>query len=122
MKTIAIIGASQDRAKFGNRAVRVYAAKGYRVYPVHPTATEIEGLAAYPSINAVPETSLDCISVYLPPEIGLQIIGDIAKKGASEVWLNPGAESHALVAAAQRLGLKVIQACSIIAVGGNPNT
>ncbi len=45
--SIAIIGASADRLKFGNKAVRAYQQRGCIVYPTHPAAAEIEGLADY---------------------------------------------------------------------------
>lgn len=110
--TIAIIGASADRSKYGNRAVRVYQARGYDVYPVHPKEEEIEGLKVYRSVEEIPAV-LDRVSVYLPPEIGLKVVGGIARKGTRELFLNPGSDSEALVAKAQSLGLNVIVACSI---------
>mgnify|MGYP001583149540 FL=1 len=58
MPSIAIIGASTDRTKVGNKAVRVYKDKGYQVYPIHPKATEIEGQKAYRSVLDVPEKHL----------------------------------------------------------------
>lgn len=120
MPTIAIIGASQDRNKFGNKAVRVFADKGYKVYPIHPKLSEIEGHKAYPSILKVPEKELDMVSFYLPPAVGLQVIEDVAKVNCKEVWLNPGSESDELVEKAESLGLTVIQACSIVGVGSSP--
>lgn len=121
MPSIAIIGASPDRAKFGNKAVRIYAGQGYTVYPVNPKVETIEGHKAYKSINDVPEQKLDRVSVYLPPAVGLQVIGDIAKKQVGELWLNPGAESDELIEKAGRLGLNVIAACSIVNVGTDPD-
>ena len=120
MPSIAIIGASRDRKKFGNKAIRVYEKKGYKIYPIHPKATEIEGKKVYHSILDVPEKSLDMVSLYLPPEVGLKIIDDIAKKGAKEVWLNPGAESDELIQKGEKLGLTMIAACSIVGVGESP--
>jgi predicted CoA-binding protein len=119
--TIAIVGASPDRGKFGNKAVRAYAQHGYEVYPIHPRAATIEGLQVYRSILDVPRPELDRVSVYLPPEIGLQVIEEIARKPAREVWLNPGAESPALVARARELGVNVVLGCSIVAIGVNPH-
>jgi predicted CoA-binding protein len=118
--TIAIIGASTDRGKFGNKAVRAYARKGYEVYPIHPKAETIEGKRAYPSVLEVPVAMLDRISIYLPPEKGLQVIGEVARKPVKEVWLNPGAESPALIAKARELGLKLVLGCSIVDIGVNP--
>ena len=56
----------------------------------------------------------------VPPEIGLQVIEDIARKGIAEVWLNPGAESDALIARARALQIQPIVACSMVAIGENP--
>jgi len=118
--TIAIIGASADPDKFGNKAVRAYLQRGYRVFPIHPTAQTIERLEAYHSIVEVPVDKLDRVSLYLPPEIGLQVIEQVAQKTAREVWLNPGAESPALIARAQEMGLNIVTGCSIMDIGINP--
>ena len=60
------------------------------------------------------------ISVYLPPPIVLGLLPEIAAKGCDELWLNPGTESEEVLALAERLGLNVIQACSIRAIGLTP--
>ena len=65
MPIIAVIGASSDRSKFGNRCVRAYAQAGWTVYPVNPTESSIEGFTSYPSIADVPPGSIDLASVYL---------------------------------------------------------
>jgi predicted CoA-binding protein len=119
MKTVAIIGASNDRNKFGNKAVRAFRQQGYTVYPVNLKETEIEGLPAYHSIFDVPVRP-HMISVYLPPAVLLQVLRDIAAKGCDELWINPGTESDEVLAEAERLGLNVIQACSIVGVGVSP--
>ncbi|MCK4659645.1 MAG: CoA-binding protein [Phycisphaerae bacterium] len=118
-KYIAIIGASLNRRKFGNKAVRAYAKSGWRVYPVHPTEEEIEGFEAFPSILHLPGP-VDRVSIYLPPQEGLRILEDIRRVQPAEVWVNPGAESEELLAKAKSLGLNVIQACSILEVGVSP--
>ena len=58
------------------------------------------------------------VTVYVPPQVLLKLLPGIAANGCDELWLNPGAESDAVVAEAERLGLKVIQACSIIGRAG----
>lgn len=120
-KVVAVIGASSNRGKFGNRAVRAFVQQGYTVVPINPHETEVEGLKAYASVLDFPGT-IDMASIYLPPEIGEQVIGEIAQKGIAEVWLNPGAESDELIARAKALDLQPIVACSIVAIGENPYT
>ncbi len=121
VKKVAIIGASNNRAKFGNKAFRAYRQQGHTVYPVNLTEREVEGVPAYRSILDVPERP-DMVSVYIPPDRLLEVLPDIAAKGCDELWLNPGAESPEVLAEAERLGLNVIQACSILAVGLSPES
>jgi len=119
--TIAVIGASPDRQKFGNRCVRAYASVGYDVYPIHPRVATVEGHPAYASLADVPVERLDRVSLYLPPDVALQVLPELTHKNIGEVWLNPGADSPAVVARAQELGLPVVVGCSIVDVGVNPH-
>lgn len=118
-KVVAVIGASSHRNKFGNRALRAYVAEGHTVIPINPHEREIEGLRAYASVLDVPGP-IDMATFYVPPDIGEQVIAEVAQKHIGEVWLNPGAESDELIARAQALGIRPIVACSIIAIGQNP--
>ena len=118
-KVVAVIGASSNRNKFGNRAVRAFQQQGYTVIPINPHEATVEGLTAYASVLDVPGP-IDMASIYVPPAIGEQIIGEIAQKGIPEVWLNPGAESDELITRARALHIQPIVACSIVAIGENP--
>jgi predicted CoA-binding protein len=118
-KVVAVVGASSNRRKFGNRALRAFQQQGFTVVPINPHEKEVEGLKAYASVLDVPGT-VDMVSLYVPPEIGLMVIEEIARKGIAEVWLNPGAESDALIARARALQIQPIVACSIMAIGENP--
>ena len=119
MKTVAVIGASNDRSKWGNKAVRAFLQTGHEVFPVHPAQNEVEGLRCYQTISEIP-VSPNIVSVYLGPERLLQILPDIAAKGCDELWLNPGTASVEVLAKAKDLGLKNKQLCSIINVGISP--
>ena len=119
-KSVAIIGASNDRSKFGNKAVRAFVRQGFRVYPVNPKETVVEGLPAFGSIKDVPSRP-EMVSSYVPPTVLLRLLPDIAATGCDELWLNPGAESPEVRTAAQLLGLNVIEACSIVAIGMSPD-
>ena len=118
-KTVAVIGASADRSKFGNKSVRTHLAQGWEVYPVHPAGGEIEGLRAFGSIEEIP-VHLDRVSLYVPPSVGVKLLPAIAAAAPEELFINPGAESDELVAAARALGLDPILACSIVAIGATP--
>jgi uncharacterized protein len=120
VKTVAVIGASNNRRKFGNIAVRAFAKAGYNVIPITPSATEVEGLRAYASVLDVPG-AIDLATFYVPPTIGERIIEELAQKGVGEVWLNPGAGSSAIVSRALALGIRPVPGCSIILTGFSPS-
>lgn len=117
---IAILGASADRTKYGNKAVRAHLAQGYEVFPVNPKGGEIEGLKVYTRLAEIP-VPLDRISVYLPPRITLEVLPEIVAKGCRELWLNPGSDSPEVLARARELGLEPISACGIVGVGMRPD-
>jgi predicted CoA-binding protein len=119
MKTVAVIGASSDRRKFGNRAFRAYREEGYTVIPINPNEASVEGVSTYPTVMDVPET-IDMATVYVPPEIGITLLEGFERKQIAEIWINPGAESDELIAEARRRKLNVIEACSIVGIGRNP--
>jgi len=119
MKSVAIIGASNDRSKYGNKAVRAHIQQGYTVFPVNPKETRIEGLPAFKTIAEIPVRP-QRVSVYLPPAVVRKILPEIAAKGCDELWLNPGTESEEVLTEAAKLGLNVIQACSIVDIGVTP--
>ena len=121
MKTIAVLGASADRAKFGNKAVRAYLQRGFTVFPVNTKESEIEGLTVFRSLSELPVRP-DVVSVYLQPRILERCLPEIAEKGCDELWLNPGTESDAVLTESSRLKLNVVLGCSIIRVGVSPST
>jgi predicted CoA-binding protein len=118
-KVVAVIGASSNPNKFGNRAVRAFVRQGYTVVPINPNEPDVEGLKTYASVLDVPG-AIDMATFYVQPEVGERVIEEVARKGIAEVWFNPGAESDALIARARALNIQPIVACSIVAIGQNP--
>ena len=116
---VAVIGASSDRRKFGNQALHAFRRQGYTVVPINPHEATIEGLTAYPSVLDVPGR-IDMATFYVPPEIGAHVMVEVAEKGITEVWLNPGSASLELLRLARKLKIEPIQACSIVAIGEIP--
>lgn len=119
MPTVAIVGASRDHRKFGNKAVRAYRSAGWRVIPVNPEAEEIEGIPAVASLAEIGE-SVDRVSVYLPPATTRELLPSMADVEPDEVWLNPGAADAATVEEGRRLGLPIVEGCSIVDIGKRP--
>lgn len=119
MTRIAIIGASTNRAKYGNKAVRAYIQNGDEVIPIHPAQSEIEGLKAYATVLDVPG-EIHVASFYVAPKTGLRVLAQCAQKGIREIILNPGAQNDELLRRAQELGISAITACSIVMIGRSP--
>lgn len=120
MPSIAIVGASTDRRKYGNKAVRAFLKGGWTVYPVNPRVDSVEGLPAFASVGDIPGP-VDRVSMYVPAAAGLAMLDDIAAKAPAEFFLNPGSESPELVAAAREKGLNPVLACSIVNIGLRPD-
>ena len=120
-KTIAVVGASSDRRKYSNKALRAFTVEGHRVIPINPNEREVEGTATYASVLDVLEP-IDMATVYVRPEVGLRLLPEFEQKQVGEIWINPGADSPELFADAKRRKLNVIFACSIIGVGQDPST
>ncbi len=116
---VAIVGASNDRSKYGNKALRSYQAQGHEVIPVNPREPEVEGIQSYATVEDIPG-EIDSVLFYVPPRTGLTLLEGIARKKVGDVFLNPGTESAEILVRAQELGIKVVQACAIIAIGDSP--
>lgn len=103
----AVVGASNDRSKFGNKVLRAYLDAGRTAYPVHPSEDEVEGLEAHVSLADLPK-SVAAVSIITPPKVTETIVSQAAESGAKYVWMQPGAESDAAIERAEELGLEVI--------------
>jgi hypothetical protein len=117
--TVAVIGASSDRQKYGNKALRALRDKGYGVIPINPKEAEVEGEKSYASVLDVP-VPIDMATFYVSPAVGLKLLDEVVKKGIPEVWFNPGADGPQVVERARALGLNSVVTCSIRRVGADP--
>lgn len=120
MKSVVILGASTDRNKFGNKAVRAFQRAGWQVYPVNPAGGEVEGLPVFATLAEVPQP-LDLVSIYLPPRIALGVLPEIKAAQAAQVFFNPGADTPDVIAAAKALGIDPVRTCSIVWLGLSPS-
>ena len=117
--TIAVLGASTDRHKFGNKCVRAYLAAGYQVIPINLHADEIEGLPVIRSVSGL-SADPDRISVYLPPDKTRALIPELARYPGAQVWFNPGSADAQTLEMARAAGIDVRDGCSIVDIGLSP--
>lgn len=114
----AVVGASKDRAKYGNKVLRTYIQNNLNVHPVHPKETEIEGLQCYADLSSLPEIPKG-VSIITPPAVTEKVVEEAAKLSIKNIWMQPGAESPAAVSRAEELGLNVIHGgpCVLVVLG-----
>lgn len=110
-ETFAVVGASSNREKYGNKVLRAYLQTNRKVYAVNPNEQEVEGVPSYPDLASLPE-KVDAISIITRPAVTETIIEQAAAAGIRHVWMQPGAESPRALERAEELGLN--------AIGGGP--
>ena len=106
-ETFAVVGASTNRAKFGNKVLRCYQRNGFTVFPVNPREDEVEGLKAYASLSDLPE-AVHGISIITPPAVTESVVAEAIELGIPFVWMQPGAESNTAIEACEQNGIAVI--------------
>lgn len=114
----AVVGASRDRTKYGNKVLRVYQQRGREVFPVHPSEIEIEGIPCSKSLAELPKKP-HAISIITPPPVTERIVEEAKRLGIEHLWMQPGAESAKAIARAEELGLSVIAGgpCVLVVLG-----
>ena len=91
--SIALVGASNNPRKYGNKILLDLISKGHNVYPVNNKEKNIEGIKSYKSVDAIPEIP-SIINFVIPPNEGMAVTRDLVKKGYDNFWYQPGAESN----------------------------
>ena len=81
-KTVAVIGASSNRNKFGNKALRAFERQGYRVLAINPNEAEVEGHKTFASVLDVPG-KIDMATVYIPAAAGVEVMEQLARRAST---------------------------------------
>ncbi|MDP6039203.1 MAG: CoA-binding protein [Candidatus Latescibacteria bacterium] len=117
-KVFAVVGASQKRAKYGNKVLRCYLQHGLKAYPVNPKETEIEGQPCFADLASLPGL-VHGISIITPPAVTEAIVPQAAEVGIQYLWMQPGAESAKAIEDCEALDLSVIGdgSCLLVALG-----
>ena len=115
---IGVVGASNNRDKFGNKVLRCYLENDRRVVPVHPQQQEVEGLACVASVAELPD-EVDSISVITPPQITEKVVQMAAAKGIRNIWMQPGAQSADAIRFCQEQDINLIAdgTCVLVELG-----
>lgn len=114
-KTFAVAGASRDRSKYGNKVFQALVASGRTVFPLNPSAPEVEGHPAYATIADLPEVP-ESLSIVTPPHITRAVIQQAIAAGVQNIWMQPGAEDSQGSKLAREAGVNVIDDGSCVLV------
>ncbi|MEZ6134268.1 MAG: CoA-binding protein [Pirellulaceae bacterium] len=114
-KSFAVAGASRDRTKYGNRVFQALIASGRAVYPLNPSATEVESYPAFATIGDLPEVP-ESLSIVTPPHVTRQVVEEAIAVGVKNIWMQPGAEDSQGSKLARGAGINVIDDGSCILV------
>jgi len=112
-RTLAMVGVSAGGKGFGNAAYKELKQRGYRVFPVHPSATTIQGDPCWRTVAEIPE-KLERLLVMVAPEAAEQVVRDGAAAGVTQVWLQQGAESPSAVRFCEEQGLGLVHGHCIL--------
>lgn len=106
-KRIAIVGMSRSGKKFGNMAAKELKVKGYELFPVHPTAQEIDGMTCYPDLKSL-SGKVDGVWISIPPKNVPPVLEEAAQIGLKNIWLQQGAWSAEVQQTIDQLQLPVV--------------
>jgi predicted CoA-binding protein len=118
-KALAVVGVSRGGQKFGNMAYRELKAKGYQLYPIHPSAETLEGDRAYKDFGSLPEKVGGALIV-VPPAQTEKVVQEADAAGITRVWMQQGSESEAAIRFCQENGIAEVHGeCIMMFAGKN---
>ena len=117
----AVVGVSRNPSKFGHIIYQDLKSKGYKVYPINPNATMINGDNSYGSISEVP-IKPDVVDMVVPPKVALVVVRECYELGIKKVWLQPGSESDEVIDFCYEHDIEVIYGMCVMVESGNVGT
>ena len=107
-KRFAVVGATDNPAKYGNQIVKNLKSRGYEVYPINPRLKEIEGIKCYPALADIP-VKVDVVDFVVPPDVTELMLKECQALGLDRIWLQPGSESEAAIAFCHRCAALLVK-------------
>jgi predicted CoA-binding protein len=106
-KKWAVVGATPNTEKFGNKIFKKLKAHGYEVYPVNPMYKEIEGDTCYETLADLPE-KVECVNIVVAPERAKRALEDVIALKIENIWFQPGTFTPELIDASETAGLNTV--------------
>lgn len=115
MKKWAVVGASDDPARYGHKIWSVLRDRGYTAWPIHPRLKEIDGEDVYQSLKDLPEVP-EVVDMVVNPTVGIRVMEDIRDLGVKHVWMQPGTRSDEIRDFARENGIELIEDCVLVRI------
>lgn len=109
----AVVGASQDPEKYGNKVYKDLLDGGYKVFPVNPKGGELYGNKVYKELSEIQE-KVDVVDFVVPPQIAITVLATVKELGIQKVWLQPGSESDEAIKYCEENGIECIYGACIM--------
>lgn len=106
-KVWAVVGATDNETKFGNKIYKKLKRFGYEVYPVNPMYKTVDGDVCYENLSALPK-KVDCIDVVVSPDRSKVVLAEAIELGLENIWFQPGTFTPEIVEASEVAGLNTV--------------
>ncbi len=112
-KIWAVVGATPKKEKFGYKVYHALKKHGYTVYAIHPVAESIDGEPCYRSLSELP-VQPEVVNLIVPESVGLKTLDECQQLGIHRIWMQPGADTQAVLNRLEELSLEGVQGCVLV--------
>ncbi len=117
-KSYAVVGATENKDKWGWKILKSLKDAGLEVFPVNPKYDEIDGMACYKDLDSIPKIPSMVITV-VPPKVTLEVLTKCSELGIKQVWMQPGSESEEAIEFCNKNDIKATyNACFVVDILG----
>jgi uncharacterized protein len=112
-QAFAVIGSYRNEDAFAYRIFRKLKSMGKTVFPVSPHAAAIDGEKCYGAVADIPG-KIDVVNLVTPPPVSLKIAAECKRLGIARIWMQPGAESDAVIRFCAENGMAALYGVCIL--------
>ncbi len=113
-KSWAVVGATQNPSKFGNKIFKKLQRNGYDVTPINPMYDDVEGVKTFESLSDMTEKP-ECVNIVVSPDRAMEALNQAIELGIKYVWFQPGAFNNEIVEHGEAAGVNIVyHACVLV--------
>lgn len=115
---VAVLGATPKPNRYANQAIRLLQEHHYRITPVHPRISIIEGLPVVSNVGEIID-AVDTLTLYVGPARLEPMLDKLMALNPARVIFNPGTESRRYQQALDEAGIEWLEACTLVMLRTN---